>query len=564
VRAPAGSAAVRVISAAPAVAAGSKPMHRRALLGGLSLSAACFGLARAQSALGTPSPDSPPAPAAPVLPHLASQIPKLDDTIGPGFNRMVIARWGDALLPEAPSFAPAALTQTQAQTQFPYDMAIAGLLSPPPAQDGIPRLVLVLTDPAAPARMLFADGLDHPAIAGQMQGATICNLQYLSGRWVTVDGGYQSQRIADGTLCQISGPVAASIGTTVQGVLAPQAGCATPWGTVLLTEGHAGPWLTRLANVGFGFADPADATKFEWVVELDALSPGSFPTKRTALGRFARSGIAATSTPDGRPVLFMAQDDPAGCLFRFIAASDATDGTALDSGTLSVAQIQGSAINWVDLGNDIPSLAGAVGAAASAGGSPFSAPAGLAIAAGNAALYLACSGDSARSRTDALNPRAADANGHILRLTPPGGDVTAKTFPAALVLAAGNPAADAGTLYAPGSAAWLTRPHTLNLDPDGNLWIGTDQNGIPSATADGFFIMQTAGPSPGLVTMAYLAPIGAAAGGAAFDAATRTAFAAVRHPGATPNASFSSPATSWPTLQPGMPPQSTIIGLVRA
>ena len=54
----------------------------------------------------------------------------------------------------------------------------------------------------------------------------------------------------DGTLCQISGPVAASIGTTVQGVLAPQAACTTPWGTALLAEGDVGPWLTRLADVG--------------------------------------------------------------------------------------------------------------------------------------------------------------------------------------------------------------------------------------------------------------------------------------------------------------------------
>ena len=68
----------------------------------------------------------------------------------------------------------------------------------------------------------------------------------------------------------------------------------------------------------------------------------------------------------------------------------------------------------------------------------------------------------------------------------------------------------------------------MNLDPSGQLWIGTDQKGVPSATADGAFIMQTADPSPYLLNTAYLAPIGAAIGGAAFDAATKTIFAAVR------------------------------------
>jgi secreted PhoX family phosphatase len=63
--------------------------------------------------------------------------------------------------------------------------------------------------------------------------------------------------------------------------------------------------------------------------------------------------------------------------------------------------------------------------------------------------------------------------------------------------------------------------------------------------------------------MAYLAPVGAAIGGAAFDTATRTVFGMVRHPGATPGATFDTPATRWPTLLPNMPPQSTVIGLVQ-
>ncbi len=532
-------------------------MNRRALLGGISLAALSLNFARAQSALGTSAP-TPPGPAP------AVQTPKLDDSVSAPFNRIVIARWGDGVLPNAPAFSPNPLTDDQADTQFPYDAVIAGLITPPLAQDQIPRLVMVLANPTAPARMVFPGGVDNPDVAGRLQGATIMNLQYLSGRWVTVDGGYQSRRLADGTLCQISGPVAVHIGATVQGILAPQAGCATPWGSVLLAEGDAGPWLTRLATVGLGYDDPTDATRFGWITELSPLDPGSFPVKRTALGRFARSGIAATTAPDGRPVLFMSQDDPAGYLFRFIAATNATDGTALDSGTLSVAQIMDSSINWLDLGTDVPTLAGTLGAAATAGGSAFDAPGGIAIAPGNAAIYLACAGNPARDAesTNALNPRAGDDNGHVLVFMPPNGDVTAKTFPGNLAIAAGNPQSAPFTQYTAGSNAWMRQPRTLNLDATGQLWIGTDQKGQTTGTADGLFIMQTAGPSPYLLDTAYLAPVGAALGGAAFDTATKTIFAAVRHPGATPNASFDAPATRWPTLQPNMPPQTTIIGLI--
>ncbi len=492
------------------------------MLGGVWAASFAAG-ARAQSALA-PLP-TPPLP--------SPQAPKLDDTVDPSFRRLVIARWGDALLPAAPPFSPYPLTSDQAKAQFPYDAVIAGLVAPPPADDGIPRLVMVLANPTAPARMVFPGGVDNPAVAGALQGASVLNLEYLSGRWVIIEGGYQSRRLDDGTLCQITGPVAASIGGTVQGLLAPQAGCATPWGTVLLAEGDPAPWLARLSGVGFGFADPADAPRFGWIAELNPLDPQNFPAKRTALGRLPRAGVAAATAADGRPVVFFTQDAPHGFLFRFIAATAATDGTGLDSGTISVARNGSGVVSWVDLGTDIPSLAGTLSAAAAAGGALFDSPGGLALAPGNAALYLAC--------------RGGQDGGRILALAPPGGDLTAKNFAATTVLTAGDA----------GSGPWLTAPRTLSVAAGGALWIGTDQQGRVSATADGLF---TLGPGAAL-SVPYLAPIGAALGGCAFDAGTRTIFAAVRHPGATPGASFDNPATRWPTLSRALPPQTTLIAL---
>lgn len=528
-------------------------MRRRALLAGVLLPAVFGEAARGQSELGAPAiPPSPPA--------LASQAPKLDDAVYPGYTRRVLARWGDAVLPDAPPFTPNAPSQAQAATQFPYDAVIAGLVAPPPAQDGISRLVMALANPDAPPRMVFPGGVDVPAVAGKLQGATVLNLQYQES-WVTVDGGYQSRRITDGTLCQISGPVTAAIGTTVQGLLAPQGGCPTPWGTVLFAEGDAGPWLKRLAGTDDGYADPTEAPRFGWITELNPLDPFAFPIKRTALGRFARAAVAAAVTPDGRPVIFMSQDSHAGFLVRFVAATNATDGTAMDSGTLSVAQINDDQITWINLGTDIPTLAGTLAAAANAGGSPFDSPGGIAIGGGK--IYLACRGNPTRDplNTNALNPRAGDDNGHILVFHPPNGDLTAATFDGKVAIAAGNPATAPFTQYPPGSAAWFKNPRTLNLDSAGKLWIGTDQRGKISDTADGLFAMQTGGPDKYVVNAAYLAPAGAAIGGAAFDAPTKTIFAMVRHPGATPAATFDDPATRWPTLQPGMPPQSTLIGL---
>jgi secreted PhoX family phosphatase len=526
-------------------------LSRRNFLAGVSL-AALPGAAAAQSAL---------APAPPAAPAPSPQAPFAGDTSGPGYSRYVITSWGDALLPDAPPFAPYDLTGDQAATQFPYDAIIAGVVAPPPAQDGIPRLVAVFANPDAPARMLFPDGQDQPAIAGKLQGGTILNLQFLNNRWDLVAGGYQSRRLTDGTLCQMSGPAAAALGSTVQGLLAPQAACVTPWATALFAEGDAAPWLARLKNTDYGYGDPANAAKYGWVAELDPLDPSAFPVKRTALGRFPRAGIAATMTADGHPVIFMAQSDPAGMLFRFIAASNATDGTALDSGTLAVAQIQDDTITWIDLPPGNATLVGTIGAAQTAGGSPFDSPAGIAIAPDHT-IYLACRGNPARDplNTNTLNPRAGDDNGHILALTAPNGDLTAKTLTGAVAIAAGNPATTQFTQYTQGSSTWFRKPTTLNLDPQNQLWIGTNQNGNMTDTTDGLFTMQTQGPSKYLADTAYLAPIGAAIGGAAF--ANTTTLTVVRHPGATTTATEANPATRWPTLQPTMPPQSTVIGVV--
>lgn len=515
-------------------------MRRRPLLLGSLAMAAIAGRAGAQ-----PLPNT-------------LQAPTGGDKIGPGYTRFTIASWGDAVLPDAPAFVPNALTVAQASTQFPYDAVIAALISPPPAQDGIPRLVLVTANPTAPARMLFPGGTDTPAIAGAEQGVTVMNLQYLSGTWMSVTGGYQSRRLSDGTLCQISGPLAGQIGSTVQGILAVYSGCATNWGSVLLGEGDAAPWLTRLAGLGLGYDAPKNASDYGWIVEFDPLNPLSLPTKHTALGRLPRAGTLATTSKDGRPVVFFTQAAQAGMLFRFIADAPAS----LDSGTLSVAILNDTGISWVPLPKDPGSLIALADTATTAGGEVFDTPAGLALSADGSTLYMACSGNKNRTVPDLLNPRANNDDGHVVQFTLPQADPTAATFAGQLVLVAGNPASSTGTQYGPGSEAWLRKPATLAVSPAGDLWIGTNQQGDTSQTADGLFIMQTTGPATGALAYAYLAPIGAAAGGVAFNAATKTAFGAVRHPGATPTASFDNPATRWPTLRPDMPPQTTIIGLV--
>ena len=133
-----------------------------------------------------------------------------------------------------------------------------------------------------------------------------------------------------------------------------------------------------------------------------------------------RGGLAATQTKDGRPVVFFTEDAPAGALFRFVAATAATDGTALDSGTLSVAKLSGNGIIWADLGNDVPTLVGLAGAAQSAGAEIFDAPGGLALSADGDTLYMACAGNACAHIAGCAEPRALRRYGHIIAFAIPG------------------------------------------------------------------------------------------------------------------------------------------------
>lgn len=525
---------------------------RRGILAGTGTVAALAmaGTARAStSVLGMAEPVTSLPP--------GSESPQLNDVVAPGWRRDVLIRWGDPVLPGAPPFRPDDVTLAAASQQFGWDAIIAGLVKMPPADDGVRRLLMVLTHPDVQTRMAFPGGRGPAIVAGKMQGAAVLNLAVQDGRWVVVAGGYQSRRITDGTLCRIAGPAAASIGQTVQGVLAPSIGGVTPWNTVLLPEGHTAGWIRRLASHAPGFGSPGVGAGFGWVVELDAANPMSFPVKRTALGRLPRAGVACGLAADGSAVVFMSEDGPMGRLFRFKGAAQAGTGEgALDAGTLAVAVIDGERIVWHDLPEGLPTLT----ATASVGHreSGFDAPAGMAIGA-DGTLYLACRGNPGRgiSQINPLNPRAGNGAGHLLAFAPEGGDLAARRFAGSVVLLGGNPAHDSSSRYAPGSTAWLRAPSTLDFDGRGRLLIGTDQRGAVTDTADGLFAMR---PHGGLHLL-YSAPVGGAVGGAAADPHGKTLFTVARHPGATRQAAFAHPATRWPTVQLGMPPQTTMVSL---
>lgn len=512
-----------------------------------------------------------------------SQPVMLDDRIARGYRRDVLLRWGDRVAFNAPPWNPNLPEAEGAATQFGWDGRVVAVVSPPPAADGVPRLVAVFTHARVDPAMAFPSLRPNPEIEIGLVGASVVNLGFMGGRWVVVDGGYQARRLTASTLCRFAGPAAGDrrlrtaedgAGLAARGIIAPEGGCATPWRTVLLAEGDATAQLAAWRPVAARFAYPNEANRFGWVVEIDALEPTAVPVKRTALGRFPKDDLAVTRAADGRPVIYMSEARRDGFLYRFVAARAAdgegleANGALLDEGTLSVARVEGATILWRPLPASPEALVETRAAAEAAGATPFDSPAGLAVGP-DGRLFLACRGSAARgpARTDPLNPRPINTPGHVVEILPANGDHAAATAVGAVLILGGDPAQPGATArYGEGSSAWLAAPAVLETDARGRLLIGTAQGALQQSTriADGVFLCGTTGAGRGAVALLYAAPRAASIGGVRLSPDGATLFSVVRTPGAEPGADFTRPATRWPAFEPVLPPRTTVIAIARS
>lgn len=527
-------------------------IRRRALLGG---TLALPGAARAQAPRLPP-----PTPAQQTAPAGTGGVP-LDDRVAQGFRRDVLIRWGDRVMPGAPAWDPRRPDPDAAAHQFGWDARITGLLVPPQAADRVRRAILAVAHPTLEPALALPAGQASFELAGAMQGASILNLEYQgagrAGRWVVVEGGFQSRRLTVATLCRISGPMAgeASLrstenpdGDSVRGLIAPQGGCITPWRTALFAEGdpdEQAPWAARR------LAERGTRNHYGWVVEVDLSDPTTLPVKRTAPGRRAHGDVAAARSADGRAVLYMTEARPGGFLYRFVSAAriatgEGADNTALlDAGTLYVARRAGDRGLWAKLADTNAARLDPRTAAQELGATPLDLPSGLAVGP-DGRLFAALRGDplGGPERT----------GGRVVELAPNGGDAAADGFGYA-VLYAVPPA-----LRIAGSDVVFAAPDSVDADDQARLWVGTAQGALQaqSGGADGLFVV-AAGAAPRRV---YGAPRGAAIGGAALPpGGDGTVFAAVRRPGMERGASFAAPITRWPAFDPALPPRSTLIAL---
>jgi len=466
-------------------------------------------------------------------------------------------------------------------------------------------------------------------------GGSVIEIKKTGNRWrVVADSPYARRINAFDTVIRISGPAAGQrrmqttadpAGLQVIGTLNNCAGGITPWGTYLMAEENFNKYFsgrlrghpeqrnfTRYGVPGNGFAwgryhrrfdtirEPNEANRFGWIVEVDPLDPASSPVKRTALGRFKHEGAACILNKDGRLVVYSGDDQRFEYLYRFVTRDrvNKNDRCAnrdlLDHGTLWVARFNSDGtLHWLplthgqnglDAGNGFENqgdvMIEARRAASLLGATPMDRPEDVEPNPVNGRVYVMLTNNVERRRgqEDGVNPRARNSWGQVVELIPTGGDHAADSARWELLIKAGDPGSpEVGADWNPTTSenGWFSCPDNCAIDPDGRLWVCTDQGSKwkqTSGSADGVWALQTEGSGRGSGRMFFRVPVGAEMCGPCFTPDGKTLFLAVQHPGTSGaihfpgfgrSSTFEDPATRWPDFDENMPPRPSVVVITR-
>ncbi|WP_447038416.1 PhoX family protein [Streptomyces sp. DSM 118878] len=569
---------------------------------------------------------------APVAPNTADTV-----TIPGGYEQNVVIRWGEPILRGAPAFDPDRQSAKAQAGQFGYNNDFLSLL---PLRREHNRQVLVANHEYTDEILMFK-GYDpeNPTreqveIAWAAHGLSVVVVEEerRKGRLSAVPRHHLNRRLTATSRFRLSGPVAGSPlvrtkadprGTTVLGTLNNCAGGTTPWGTTLHGEENFNQYfanaekvsdpttaerLKRYGVVGgvserkwerfddrFDLAkEPNEANRFGWVVELDPYDPDSTPRKRTALGRFKHEAAQPRLTHDGRPVIYMGDDEKFDYFYKFVSSKRVAKGTSraahehnlglLDEGTLYVAKLTGdSPADEIDGEGTLPedgefdgsgtwiplATAGPGGKAVShvkgmtadevylftriagdkVGATKMDRPEDIEPSPHTGKVYVALTNNSDRGKAgkpgaDEANPRNLNKHGQVLELTERRNRADALTFGWSLFLVAGDPE-DPSTYFAgfpKDRVSPISCPDNIAFDPHGNLWLSTDGNKLGSH--DGLFGVATRGSRRGELKQFMTMPTGAETCGPLIQ--DRRVLVSVQHPGEVDGASVEKPASVWP------------------
>ena len=346
---------------------------------------------------GTPTAAQTRPPRNPTFTPVASW-PDNDDWlhVPDGYIVDVILRWGDPVVPGAPSFSLAQQTLAAQALQCGYNHDFQAFFPlGTTGNDGVLFINHEYTDGLrmfpnyAPAKATSAQLKDWVDVELAAHGSTVVEITRASAgsKW-TVKPGKRNRRIHGFTRMKMGGPGA--VDRRVQGIIEGTfnncAGGTTPWGTVLTAEENFNQYFangasavdatTKANHARYGIPNGASSRlwekvyplrfdcavaenepfKFGWNVEVDINDPNSTPIKRTAMGRFKHEAATTTLTADKRVAVYMGDDERFEFTYKYVStgrfdpAKGLANGDLLDDGVLHVAKFAADGTGtWIPL-----------------------------------------------------------------------------------------------------------------------------------------------------------------------------------------------------------------------
>jgi uncharacterized protein len=297
---------------------------------------------------------------------------------------------------------------------------------------------------------------------------------------------------------------------------------------------------------------------YGWMVEFDPADPAAMPVKRTALGRFAHEGVVFAPAVEGQPVVCYSGDDSRfEYIYKFVSAAPyaaGVKGEILDEGTLYAARFNADGSGeWLALvpgQNGLTPEAGFADladilvnsrlAADTAGATKMDRPEWGTVDPTTGEVYFTLTNNNRRTQlqVDAVNPRAENNFGQIVRWRYEGNNHAATSFTWDLFVIAGT-ARQSATFNGQslGEDNLFACPDGIWCDQNARLWIQTDMGdigpGYEGPLKDfGMNAMLTADPKTGEIRRFLTGPWGQEITGVVSTPDGSTLFVNVQHPGA--------------------------------
>jgi len=182
-------------------------------------------------------------------------------------------------------------------------------------------------------------------------------------------------------------------------------------------------------------------------------------------------------------------------------------------------------------------------------------------------VYVMLTNNSKRKKPNNANPRESNYFGHIIELTELDNDHAGTRAYWDMLVKCGNPdVPNHASMWNPKTSknGWFASPDNAVVDPDGRLWISSDQGSkaFMSGTNDGLWALETDGSLRGTGKMFFRVPNGAEMCGPVFSDDGESLFLAVQHPGDTGKPGevrAETASTLWPDFVEGIPPRPSIV-----